>query len=93
MGLLEGTQIKETLQYCSIKLEGIAPLSWREQDLFTQANTYQKEQKNQRLHSALVNLENKFPGLLLKGQGINRREQIFSLWDPWRQIKKVEIES
>ncbi len=86
VGLLEGAGIREAVQHCIIKLGGIALLSWREQDLFTQAYTYQQEQKNQRLQSALSNLENKFPGLLLKGQDINRREQIFSLWDPWRQI-------
>ncbi|PKM77789.1 MAG: hypothetical protein CVU90_05830 [Firmicutes bacterium HGW-Firmicutes-15] len=86
IGLLEGAGIREALQQCIIKLDGIALLSWREQDLFTQTSTYQKEQKDQQLQFALNNLENKFPGMLLKGQEINRREQILSLWDPWRQI-------
>jgi len=86
MRLLEQADIKEAVQECIIKLEGISPLHWEEQDLFERVAEGRKEQKKQALNSALNNLEDKFPGMLLRGREINRREQILSLWDPWRQI-------
>ncbi len=81
--LLEQLEIAEPIKEVYITLSEIALLSWVEQDLFVSPEIYNPDKKS-KLADVLKNIDYKFPGKLVQGQKIERREQILSFWDPWR---------
>lgn len=68
----------------TITLNQLVPLSWSQPDLFSQRFVSTPREEKARLDQALLRLEERFPGFLTRGIPIARREQVLSLWDPWR---------
>lgn len=67
-----------------LTLDQLVPVSWSQPDLFSHRAVSNIQERENHLDHALRRLENRFPGFLTRGMPIARREQVLSLWDPWR---------
>lgn len=67
-----------------VTLDQLVPVSWSQPDLFCHCTVSNIQEREDHLDHALKRLENRFPGFLTRGMPVARREQVLSLWDPWR---------
>jgi len=82
--LLAAMEIKEPIYSLLLSVSQLYNLVYQEQDLFDMTR-----QSQQDLKVVIQALKDKYPGLIINyNLQLNRREQILSLWDPWRSDKK-----
>lgn len=85
MALLERIEPARGILRGRIGLEEITVLQWQEQDLFLlPAAEKDKKWGEKQVENILENLENRFPGIVVTGGVVDRREQVLALFDPWR---------
>lgn len=68
-----------------ISLHDLGPLHFCQPDLFFDRFRLNRQGKKDRVEDLVKNLQKRFPGSLQCGLEIDRREQVLTLWDPWRR--------
>lgn len=72
------------VSYLQITLAELTPLQLVQSNLFLLPGINKEEQQKQQLQKILDRLEIRFPGKVQLGMAPDRREQVLSMWDPWR---------
>lgn len=88
-GLLAKESLIEDLSGIIITLQDFSALSFSQPDLFSQRVYFDDTERKDIIEMLLQNLQDRYPDSLQRGMGSSRREQVLTLWDPWR--RKMEV--
>ena len=88
--LLKDLSFNEPVLGMLLEVSSLYKWSLTEQDLFTLDKNSTRPHED--LNGAVEALESKVPGLVHMGFTVDRREQVLSLWDPWR-FKEISWEA
>jgi len=80
--LLKNLSLTGPILGMTLEVSSLYRWSLTEQDLFTLDK--RSTRPHQELKGTVEALEGKIPGAVHVGVAIDRREQVLSLWDPWR---------